>query len=96
MKKADISKLKASLSEYLLRIKSGEEVIVTKRGLPIAKLVPISPSGIILEELQEMQKAGLVSIGKGKLPKDFWALPRPLDPKGSVLQALLEEREDGR
>lgn len=96
MKKADISKLKASLSEYLLRIKSGEEVIVTKRGLPIAKLVPISPSGIIPEELQEMQKAGLVSIGKGKLSKDFWALPRPLDPKGSVLQALLEEREDDR
>ncbi|HEX9758790.1 MAG TPA: type II toxin-antitoxin system prevent-host-death family antitoxin [Nitrospiria bacterium] len=96
MKKADVSKLKASLSEYLLRIKSGEEVIVTKRGKPIAKLVPISPSGTIPEELLEMQKAGLVSIGKGKLPKNFWTLPRPQDPKGSVLQALLEEREDGR
>jgi len=32
MKSAAISKLKASLSEYLDRVKAGEEVIVTERG----------------------------------------------------------------
>ena len=26
----------------------------------------------------------------------FWSLPRPRDPKGRVLRALLEEREQGR
>ncbi len=42
MKKvAKVSELKASLSKYLARVKAGEEVIVTERGKPVAKLVPI-------------------------------------------------------
>ena len=40
MKTAAVSKLKASISEYLLKVKAGEEVIVTDRGKPIAKIVP--------------------------------------------------------
>jgi len=40
MKTAAVSKLKAGLSEYLARVKAGEEVIVTERGKPIAKIVP--------------------------------------------------------
>jgi hypothetical protein len=31
MKTASVSKLKASLSEYLKRVKAGEEVLVTER-----------------------------------------------------------------
>ena len=92
MKTAAVSRLKASLSEYLLKIKAGEEIIVTERGKPIAKLVPIARSGRVPERLREMEKEGLVSIGRGKLPKNFWTSPRPRDPKGLVLKALLEER----
>ena len=40
MKTATVSKLKASLSEYLRQVKAGEEVLVTERGRPIAKLAP--------------------------------------------------------
>lgn len=96
MKTAAVSQLKASLSEYLLKIKAGEEVLVTERGRPIAKLVPLARSGTLPERLREMEKEGLVSVGKGALPKNFWNLPRPKDPKGLVLKALLEEREEGR
>lgn len=96
MKTAAVSKLKASLSEYLLKVKAGEEIIVTERGKPIARLVPVAPSEAIPEYLREMEKKGLISIGTGKLPKDFWDLPRPKDPKGLVLKALLEERREGR
>ncbi len=42
MRSATVSKLKAALSEHLARVKAGEEVIVTERGKPIAKIVPIS------------------------------------------------------
>ncbi len=96
MKTAAISKLKASLSEYLLKVKAGEEVIVTDRGKPIAKIIPIDRSETSQEDLQEMEKRGLISSGKGKLPKDFWDLPRPKDPKGLVLKALIDERREGR
>ena len=42
MKHAAVSQLKATLSEYLARVKAGEEVIVTRRGTPVVRLVPIS------------------------------------------------------
>jgi hypothetical protein len=43
-----------------------------------------------------MERQGLIKLGVGRLPKDFWKMPRPHDPKGLVLKALLEEREAGR
>ncbi len=44
MKTTTVSKLKASLSEYLRSVKAGEEVLVTERGRPIAKLTPAASS----------------------------------------------------
>ena len=34
--------LKARLSEYLARVTDGEDVVVTDRGRPVARLVPFS------------------------------------------------------
>ncbi|MGH7793748.1 MAG: type II toxin-antitoxin system Phd/YefM family antitoxin [Candidatus Binatia bacterium] len=96
MKTATVSKLKASLSEYLRQVKAGEEVLVTERGRPIAKLTPAAVSAILPQDLAELEKQGIVRIGTGKLPKNFWSLPRPKDPKGLVLKSLLQEREEGR
>jgi len=95
MKTATVSKLKASLSEYLRRVKAGEEVVVTERGRTIARLVPAGRSGTLSEHLVEMERQGLVKLGSGKLPKRFWQLPRPKDPKGLVVSAVLQEREEG-
>jgi hypothetical protein len=53
-------------------------------------------SSALAKELLDMEKQGLVKIGRGKLPKGFWDLPRPKDPKGRVLQSLIQEREQGR
>ncbi|MEW6544266.1 MAG: type II toxin-antitoxin system prevent-host-death family antitoxin [Nitrospirota bacterium] len=39
MKSATVSKLKATLSEHLAKVKAGGEVLVTERGKPIAKIV---------------------------------------------------------
>ena len=95
MKTATESKLKASLSEYLRQVKTGEEVLVTERGRPIAKLAPIASSSTLPEYLVEMEKQGLIKIGSAKLPKGFWDLPRPKDPRGLIVKAALQEREGG-
>jgi len=95
MKTTSVSKLKASLSEYLRQVRAGEEVLVTERGRPIAKLTPVFGFQTLPEHLREMEKQGLIKLGSRKLPKRFWDLPRPKDPKGSVLKAVLEEREKG-
>lgn len=96
MTTATVSKLKASLSEYLRRVKAGEEVLVSERGRPIAKLVPVHGKDNLPDHVAALARQGLARIGSRKLSRAFWALPRPRDPKGKVLQALLEEREHGR
>ena len=97
MKTAAVSKLKASLSEYLSKVKAGEEVIVTDRGKPIAKIVPLKRSETAIpSHLLTLEKAGLARIGRGKLRADFWKMARPKDKKGLGLASLLKEREEGR
>ena len=96
MKTAPVSELKAHLSEYLNQVKAGMEVLITDRGKPVARLVPISRSKNFKESLVSMEKQGLIKLGSGKLSKDFWRMDRPDDPQGLVLKALLEEREAGR
>jgi prevent-host-death family protein len=97
MKSATVSKLKATLSEYLTKVKAGEEVIVTERGKPIAKIVPLSEGSVTISpHLHDLARAGLARLGSGKLPDGFWRLHRTKDPHGSVAQALEEERAEGR
>lgn len=96
MKIAGVSKLKAYLSDYLNQVKAGTEVLITDRGKPVARLVPIARTKAAKESLTRMEKQGLIKLGSGRLPKDFWTLPRPEDPKGLVRRALIEEREEGR
>jgi prevent-host-death family protein len=96
MKTAAVSEIKAHLSEYLNQVKAGMEILITDRGKPVARLVPLSRSKGLKESLVRMEKQGLIRVGSGKLPKNFWRIHRPDDPNGMVLKALLEEREVGR
>jgi len=96
MATAGVSELKARLSDYLDKVKAGAEVLITDRGRPVARLVPIRRAKHMRPVLSKMEKQGLIRLGTGKIPKDFWRMPRPEDPQGLVLQALLEERREGR
>jgi len=95
MKTVPVAELKASLSAYLRRVKAGEDVLVTERGRPIARLTPAGPAGWPAH-LESMAAQGLITAGVSKLPPGFWRLPRPKDPKGLVMRGLLEERAGGR
>ncbi len=97
MRAVAVAKLKASLSRYLARVKGGEEILITERGKPVAKIVPLRrDSSVFPDYLLEMERAGLIRLGTGRLPEGFWDLPRPSDPEDLALKALLEEREEGR
>ncbi len=97
MKMMAVSVLKTLFSQSLARVKAGEELVVTEHGKPIAKLIPISPQELGLRAaLADLERAGLVKIGTGKIPPAFWNLPRPSVPDGSVVKALMEDREEGR
>ncbi len=93
---ASIASLKARLSEYLKAVKAGEEIIVTDRGRPVARLTPVTGMAHGEARLEELIRAGLARPPIAPLPPDFWDMPRPADPEGRVLAALLEERAEGR
>lgn len=95
MKKVSISQLKSRLSEYLKKVKAGEDVFVTERGKPIAKIIPFTHTGVDLDNLKELEKNGLIRIGTGKLSRRFWDLPRPDDTGGEIFKSLIREREGG-
>lgn len=98
MKTAAVSELKARLSEFLSQVKAGNEVLITDRGKPVARLVPVAAADekTRKKSLVSMEKQGLIKLGSSRLPRNFWRMPRGDDPGGLVLRALLEEREEGR
>ena len=57
MQTAAVSELKASLSEYLGRVKAGEDILVTDRGVPVAKLVPLKRERVPESNLLALEKA---------------------------------------
>ena len=94
MKTAAVAELKAHLSRYLSRVRAGEEILVTDRNVPVARLVPVGQVGEA-GALGDLERQGLVRLGSGRLPKDFWKRPRARDPKALVRRAVSEEREKG-
>lgn len=95
MEIATVSGLKTSLSAYLRQVKAGEEVLITERGRPIARLLPIEVPSSLSEHLADMEKKGLIKRGQKPLPADFWDLPRPVDEQAAVRSTISHEREEG-
>jgi len=98
MKTAAINELKAKLSMYLKRVQSGEEVLVLNHGKPVARIVPLEHPDEMAQDAweKELIRTGRMRPARKRLPPDFWDRPRPKDPEGLVLKALLEERREGR
>lgn len=95
MKTTAIANLKARLSRYLRLVKTGEEILITERDVPIAKLVPVGDHGEGVESLRDLERQGLLKVGSGRLPRNFWKLPRGKDPNASVRSHAREERDRG-
>ena len=69
MTKAGVRDLKARLSEYLRKVKTGETVQVTDRGETVALLIPPSSKQARPGFLEEMAREGLLILGKGGPPR---------------------------
>jgi prevent-host-death family protein len=52
-----IRELKNSLSRYIERVRAGDEVIITDRGRPVARLLALDAAS---DRLAELVKAGVV------------------------------------
>jgi prevent-host-death family protein len=100
MKTASISETKNGLSALLDQVKAGESILITDRGVPVARIEPVSEADDPEGWLLRLERKGLIRRGNGMPPDELLRrmreIGRPKLPDGmSVVEALLEERESG-
>jgi prevent-host-death family protein len=84
-----IRELKAQLSKYMQQVKAGATLVITERGKPVGRIVPVGAS--VEARIQELVRVGLVAWSGRKVS--------PIDPvartrgKRTVADLLLEDRE---
>lgn len=97
MATASVSETKTRLSALLDRVKAGETITITDRGVPVAQLVPLNGAGEVEWDARRasLERRGLITRPK-KTPdmKAFLAAHPPVELGGTVLEELLRERRE--
>ena len=93
MKTVNIAELKNRLSLYLNEVRTGHEVIVRDRNVPIARIVPISQSDPD-DELRALAGQGKIRLAEDQLDEAFWDLPAPRVPRDTLRRVLIRERDE--
>jgi prevent-host-death family protein len=97
MRTATITEAKNGLSALLKWVRSGETVLITDRGIPIARLEPVRAPDDPTGRLERLVRTGVVEPGTGEVPPGILSGPAVRASKGaSVLDALIDERRTGR
>ena len=96
MKTATITEAKNGLSALVKRVRAGESVVITDRGVPVAVIEPVSGRVDLGERMMRLERAGIVRRGSGKPPLDQVRTPGPKARDGHTLvEAVLDERRSG-
>lgn len=82
-----VSELRAHLSEWISRARSGEEVIVTDRGLPVVRLLGVDSTPL----LEQLMEEGVIGRPAAADRPRAVAHPR-VRPRGSVADIVSEQR----
>lgn len=100
MASINISSLKDQLSAVLQRVRKGEEIVVMDRDRPVARLSPITHAATVGDDaaqLRELQRQGIVLAARTARPTRRWIESHLVrNVQGSAVEALLQERDDGR
>jgi prevent-host-death family protein len=82
---AGVRQVKNNLSAYLDRVRGGEEIVITDRGRPVARLTSLDPD---VDRLQELIDNGVIrsSTASRSLPA------RRARMKGSIAELVANER----
>jgi prevent-host-death family protein len=85
-----IRELKAKLSAYMEKVKSGQTIVVTEHGKPIGQLVPIKPT--LQERLESLEQAGFLAQAGQKIPAQK---PSVINQSNHLISDLVIEDRDG-
>jgi|APSaa5957512576_1039674.scaffolds.fasta_scaffold292347_1 prevent-host-death family protein len=78
---------KMNLSKYLKLVKEGQEVILTERGHPIGKIVPIKKTELSLKDrIRRLEESGILEP-----EKKLSGISPPIPINGKSAQEYLQE-----
>lgn len=95
--KASVREFKARLSVYLRKASNGEEVVITSRGRPVARLLALAPAvGPVpsdSEIKERIKRIPGILLATGRKPRGS-SRPMVIRPGQKTLaQLVLEDRE---
>ncbi|MGQ0643153.1 MAG: type II toxin-antitoxin system Phd/YefM family antitoxin [Gemmatimonadaceae bacterium] len=97
MRSVSVSEAKNGLSALLREIRGGTVIVITDRGIPVARLLPPAPTKGIAASAIELAQQGRLVLPE-RPPNTKWLESRRPQLKGnqSAVRALLEERQASR
>ncbi len=86
-----IREAKTNLSRLLKEVQKGAEIIISDRGILVARLVPITEDSLSIEQrIENLERNGLLDPP----PKNVRLLPPPLPVEEGIVQKYLQEDRD--
>lgn len=82
-----MSVLRAELADWIERVRSGEEVIVTDRGTPVARLIAVDTAPL----LERLTQRGVLGRPRRSIRPPATGAPRP-KPQRPVSELVGEQR----
>ena len=97
MRQYSVSYAKNNLSALLQAVRAGQSILITDRGVPVARLEPVAASTRGGGALESLVRSGVVGPARKVLSLDaLKRLERPTLPAGvSAAAAVVAEREEG-
>ncbi|MGH2357287.1 MAG: type II toxin-antitoxin system Phd/YefM family antitoxin [Candidatus Limnocylindria bacterium] len=94
---ATITEAKNGLSALIDRVRRGETIVITDRGIPVARLEPMVTHPDPTGRLDRLERAGIIRRATAPPPIELIRKPGPrLRAGASVVQAVIDERRSGR
>ena len=89
-----IREAKAHLSRYLKMVRNGAEIVITDRGKPIGKIIPIETDELPLaDRIKRLEDQGVIARQAGEPPGK---IPPAIPLTSHIAQKILQEdRNDG-
>jgi len=89
-----IREAKEKFSHYIKMVQQGATILITERGRPVGKIVPITGEGTpISERVRRLEEKGVLAI---PISKRGVKVELPLSvPKSSAQGYLQEDRDNG-
>ena len=78
-------------STIMKAVRGGEEVMLTERGKPLARIVPVRSADTSQAVVRQLEAAGLLRAAAKPRPMPAWE-PRPL--RGAPMVHTLREERD--